>query len=80
MRELEHPGLARPFPCFDAEEFGLDPRRRHGGAIDGDEGVAGTARAGMDHARHDLLAGTGRAVTKMRLLVGATFSIAWRTC
>ena len=52
----------RPPSFSDAEQFGLDARRRHHGAIDGDKGVARAPRQRMDQTRGDFLArarGTG---------------------
>ena len=56
MRQLEQAGLARAFRGFDSEQFCLKPVGLHRGAIDGDEGVGGAARTGMDQACHNFLA------------------------
>ena len=59
MRQFEQAGLARPVAALHAEQFGLDPVGRHGGAVDGDKGVAGAARTGMDQPRRHFLARAG---------------------
>ena len=61
MRQLEQAGLARSLRAFHAEQLGLEPVRLHRGAVDGDKGVAGAARPGMDQARGHLLARPGGA-------------------
>ena len=61
MGKLEQPGLVRALGLLDAEQLGLDPVRRHGGAIDRHKGIGGAARTSMDQARRDFLARTGGA-------------------
>ena len=51
MRQFEQAGLARALGIFHAEQFHLDALRRHGGAVDGDKGVARAAGARMDQSR-----------------------------
>ena len=46
-------------PRHLAEQFRLDPRRRHHGAVDGDEGVVGAPRLGMNEPRGEFLARAG---------------------
>ena len=61
MRQFEQAGLARALRAFHTEQLGLEPIRLHGGAVDGDKGIAGAARTGMDQTRGHFLARTGGA-------------------
>ena len=64
---------------LDAEQLDLHPLRRDGGGVDDDEGRGRAVGQRMDGARGQLLAGARGPTIRMRLLVGATFSMVWRS-
>jgi hypothetical protein len=77
MRFLERadfPAL-RAVRLFDAEEFGLHPFGRDGGGIDDDERSGRARRHRMQGPGAKLLAAPEGPTIRMRLLVGATFSM-----
>ena len=82
MRFLERADLAllRAVRGLDAEQLDLHALRRDGGGVDDDERPARRAPRArwMVRAASSLPAPEGPTI-RMRLLVGATFSIVWRS-
>ena len=69
-----------PFGCLDAEQLDLHPLGRDRGRVDDDERPVGARRhaRGCVRAASSLPAPDGPTI-RMRLLVGATFSMVWRS-
>jgi hypothetical protein len=74
VRELEatEPALegSREGPLLVTEQFGGNQVARNGRAIHSHKGARGSARAPVDRARHELLAGSRLSVDEHRRIAG----------